>query len=62
MLFGDDLSLRKKSKYKYNMVELAEAIKEIPVKGRRSVRKLAAKVGIPKSIHYQHVHPSKEPR
>jgi hypothetical protein len=38
MLFGDDLSLWKKSKYKYIRVELAEeAIKEIPVKGRRSV-------------------------
>jgi hypothetical protein len=57
LLFGDELSLRKKSKYKYNREELAEAIKAIPVKGRRSVRKLAAKVGMPKSTINTYIHP-----
>lgn len=59
-LFGDGKSLRKKGKYKYNRDELREQIKLIPFKSRRSVRKLAAKMGMAPSTMDKYLHPRLE--
>jgi hypothetical protein len=64
ILFGDGKSTRRKGKYKYNRVQLRKEIRGIPFKSRRSVRKLAAKVGIPITTIHKYIHPrmaSEEP-
>ena len=49
ILFGDGKASRRKGKYKYDRDLFKEAVKEVPFKDRRSIRKLAAQIGIPKS-------------
>jgi hypothetical protein len=47
ILFGDGKASRRKGKYKYDRDDFKAAVKAIPLKQRRSIRKLAAQVGIP---------------
>jgi hypothetical protein len=56
-LFGDGKASRKKGKYKYDRDELCAAIKMVPFKQRRSVRKLGSNVGMAKSTIHQYIHP-----
>jgi hypothetical protein len=56
-LFGDGKSDRRKNKYKYNREELSEAIKLVPVKSRRSVKKLGMQVGMAKTTLHYYIHP-----
>jgi DNA-binding transcriptional regulator YdaS (Cro superfamily) len=57
LLFGDGKSSRKRGKYKYDRDEVDAAIKAVPVKMRRSVRKVAMRIGMAKSTVNQYVHP-----
>jgi hypothetical protein len=49
ILFGDGKASRRKGKYKYDRDDFKEAVKAVDFKDRRSIRKLAAQVGVPKS-------------
>jgi hypothetical protein len=60
VLFGDGKLSRKKGKYKYNQEELLEVIRDTPFKKRRSVRKLASRVGIPYITMNKCIHPRLE--
>jgi hypothetical protein len=57
LLFADGKASRKKGKYKYDRDEVDLAIKAIPVKMRRSVRKVAMRIGMAKSTVNLYVHP-----
>jgi hypothetical protein len=57
VVFGDGKSSRKKNKFKYDRDDLAETIKAVPVKARRSVKKLGMQVGIPKTTIHYYLHP-----
>jgi hypothetical protein len=56
-LFGDGKASRKKGKYKYDRVEVDAAIKMVPVKLRRSIRKVAMRIGMAPSTVHKYVHP-----
>jgi hypothetical protein len=57
LLFADGKSSRKRGKYKYDRTEVDAAIKAIPHKLRRSIRKVAMRIGMAKSTVNQYVHP-----
>jgi hypothetical protein len=56
-LFGDAKSARRAGKHKYDRGVLKEAMKVIAFKGRRSVRRLAFKMGIPLVTVHRYIHP-----
>jgi hypothetical protein len=57
ILFSDGKSSRKQGKYKYDRDLLIEQIKMVPIKQRRSVKKLAMNIGMAKTTIHQYIHP-----
>jgi hypothetical protein len=56
-LFADGKASRKLGKYRYDRDEVDAAIKAVPVKLRRSVRKVAMRISMAPSTVHKYVHP-----